>query len=46
MINNGQVEDANKKLDESINTLKYILKNNCKIEKCKEALSFYQTNGL
>ena len=40
-INAGNIELAKKKLAESISTLEYILKNNCSLAKCEEALSNY-----
>ena len=42
-ISAGNIEQASEKVSESINTLKYILKNNCSLAKCEEALSYYES---
>ena len=41
-IEAGNIQQASEKLAESINTLKYILKNNCNLAKCEKALSDYE----
>lgn len=40
----GEVDLARQKLVEATDTLVYILKENCALEKCEEALSIYERN--
>ncbi|OOZ38040.1 hypothetical protein BOW53_16705 [Solemya pervernicosa gill symbiont] len=41
----GDLAAASKQLNEAADTYIYILKNNCKLEKCKQALKHHQPNN-
>lgn len=44
LLKSGEVTQANAKLSESMDTLVYILQNNCNLLKCEEALRNYERN--
>ena len=44
LINSGEVEAAKKQLNEAATSFRYILKNNCNLAKCKQALYQNETN--